>query len=135
MDNLDALPVVGHTLDHWLVYDIPASITALAENAAASLPFGAKHGTNAADGEGYLQPCPPSGSGANRYYFRLYALDTADLNPTHINKIGIEARGAVALGLDKLAAAPVPYLHRPGAAGALGISPSNSRYSTGCSSV
>jgi|GEM_PF-848279 len=93
MYDPDAIPVVGYTYDHWLIYDIPASIKALSENAGASgganLPAGAKHGINSVPGNQYGGPCPPSGN--HRYYFRLYALDIANLTPVNTNKAGIEA--------------------------------------------
>jgi Raf kinase inhibitor-like YbhB/YbcL family protein len=90
-DNLDSVPVSGFALDHWLVYDIPSTETGLSENAAANLPSGAKHGTNREGKDEYSGPCAPDGSGINRYYFRLYALNIANLNPIQTNKVGIQA--------------------------------------------
>jgi Raf kinase inhibitor-like YbhB/YbcL family protein len=91
MDNLDALLSKGYSLDHWLIYDLPASTAALSENAAAGIPSGAKQGTNSEGAAGYLKPCPPSGAPVTRYSFKLYALDIAALNPSHTNKAGIQA--------------------------------------------
>jgi Raf kinase inhibitor-like YbhB/YbcL family protein len=60
---------------HWVIYNIPASVTRLAENAAQSgLPSGAMHGTNDWGKQTYGGPCPPIGR--HRYFFKLYALDT-----------------------------------------------------------
>lgn len=60
---------------HWVVYNIPASVTSLAENAAKTgLPSGAMHGTNDWGKQAYGGPCPPIGR--HRYFFKLYALDT-----------------------------------------------------------
>lgn len=60
---------------HWVIYNIPASVTRLAENAAQTgLPSGAMHGTNDWGKQTYGGPCPPIGR--HRYFFKLYALDT-----------------------------------------------------------
>jgi len=60
---------------HWVVYDIPPGVTALAENAtAAGLPAGALEGKNDWKTAGYRGPCPPIGR--HRYFHKLYALDT-----------------------------------------------------------
>jgi len=68
---------------HWVIYDLPANTTELAENMPKSqqLPNGAKQGVNDFRRTGYGGPCPPSGK-PHRYYFKLYALDTKlDLKP------------------------------------------------------
>ena len=60
---------------HWVVYNIPASVTRLPENAAKSgLPAGAMQGTNDWGKQTYGGPCPPIGR--HHYHFKLYALDT-----------------------------------------------------------
>lgn len=59
---------------HWVVYNIPAAVAALAENASsAALPSGAVEGRNDFKRSRYGGPCPPIGR--HRYYFKLYALD------------------------------------------------------------
>ena len=61
---------------HWLLYDIPASVHSLEEGYK---PAGATHtGTNDFGKHGYGGPCPPGGT--HRYFFKLYALDTATLS-------------------------------------------------------
>ncbi len=58
---------------HWIVYNIPATVHALPENAArAALPAGALSGRNDWGKTGYGGPCPPVGQ--HRYFHRLYAL-------------------------------------------------------------
>jgi Raf kinase inhibitor-like YbhB/YbcL family protein len=59
---------------HWLLYDIPASITRVRENVPrqAQLADAALQGRNDSGELGYTGPCPPSGR--HRYYTRLYAL-------------------------------------------------------------
>jgi Raf kinase inhibitor-like YbhB/YbcL family protein len=59
---------------HWVVYDIPADVHVLPENAATQgLPPGTKQGLNDWKRVGYGGPCPPIGT--HRYFFKLYALD------------------------------------------------------------
>jgi hypothetical protein len=59
------------TFVHWVVWDIPPSVTKLpAEGARA----GYREGKNDDKGRGYSGPCPPVGR--HRYVFKLYALDT-----------------------------------------------------------
>jgi len=58
------------TFVHWVVFNIPPSTTAIPENGVPG-----EQGTNSARGKGYTSPCPPSGT--HRYFFKLYALDTA----------------------------------------------------------
>ena len=60
---------------HWVLYDIPAGATALAEAVKPSaLPAGTREGTNDWGRAGYGGPCPPIGR--HRYFFKIYALDT-----------------------------------------------------------
>jgi Raf kinase inhibitor-like YbhB/YbcL family protein len=62
------------TYVHWVLYDIPASITSFDEGASTHLPAGARDGTNDWKRTGYGGPCPPTGR--HRYFFKLYVLDT-----------------------------------------------------------
>ena len=63
------------TFVHWVAYNIPASVTALAEGAGkGTMPPGSKDGMNGAHKPGYTPPCPPIGR--HRYFFKLSALDT-----------------------------------------------------------
>jgi Raf kinase inhibitor-like YbhB/YbcL family protein len=74
---------------HWVLYDIPASAHALAENVQASaLPPGTKQGTNDWKRTGYGGPCPPIGR--HRYFFKLYALDTVLPDLGGANKPALE---------------------------------------------
>jgi Raf kinase inhibitor-like YbhB/YbcL family protein len=59
---------------HWVVFDIPATTTELAEGAASKLPNGAKTGVNDWKKASYGGPCPPIGR--HRYFHKVYALDT-----------------------------------------------------------
>ena len=61
---------------HWVMWDLPASKHALAENVAREeqLGDGSHQGRNSFNRTGYNGPCPPPGQ-THRYFFRLYALD------------------------------------------------------------
>ena len=66
MDDPDA---PNGLFTHWLAWNLPPDI---------NVPEGRKNnmnGTNSAATVGYYGPCPPSGS--HRYYFYVYALDSA----------------------------------------------------------
>jgi hypothetical protein len=61
---------------HWVLHNIPATATGIPENASKSgLPKGAVQGKNDWGKAEYGGPCPPIGR--HRYFFKLYALDTA----------------------------------------------------------
>ena len=57
---------------HWLLYNLPASSSGLAEG-VPSLPAGTLDGLNDWKRTGYGGPCPPIGR--HRYFHKLYALD------------------------------------------------------------
>lgn len=64
---------------HWLIYNIPADTTGLAEGVprepTLQAPPGALQGKNSWDQVGYRGPAPPQGHGTHHYHFKLYALD------------------------------------------------------------
>jgi hypothetical protein len=57
---------------HWVLYDIPSSVSALAEGMQ-----GYTSGANSFGKPGYGGPMPPEGHGVHHYYFWLLALDKA----------------------------------------------------------
>jgi len=57
---------------HWLVWNIPASASVLAEG---EVPHGAVEGKNSFGNARYDGPAPPSGT--HRYFFHISALDTS----------------------------------------------------------
>lgn len=62
------------TWHHWLVYEIPAKLSGLSEDAnPKAVSTAIEHGLNSWQRIGYGGPCPPSGR--HRYVFHLYALD------------------------------------------------------------
>jgi Raf kinase inhibitor-like YbhB/YbcL family protein len=65
------------TWNHWLLYDLPASVHSLAQGfkpGQAGLS-----GTNDFGKPGYGGPCPPKGHGPHRYFFKLYAVGVSAL--------------------------------------------------------
>uniref|UniRef100_A0A7S3LD75 YbhB/YbcL family Raf kinase inhibitor-like protein n=1 Tax=Amphora coffeiformis TaxID=265554 RepID=A0A7S3LD75_9STRA len=68
---------------HWIVYDIPASVTSLASGAGTPgsglLPKGAKTLKNDAGFAGFLGAAPPPGHGSHRYIFCVTALPVETL--------------------------------------------------------
>lgn len=72
MDDPDA---PGGTFTHWVLFDIPATTSRLAEaDKITGISGQTSFGRN-----GYGGPCPPRGRGAHRYFFNLYALDVDSL--------------------------------------------------------
>jgi hypothetical protein len=60
---------------HWVVVDIPATTTSLAQGAGSGkLPGGARHLENSNGNASYHGPCPPAGSGVHHYQITLWAL-------------------------------------------------------------
>lgn len=79
------------TWDHWIVYNIAASVDSLAEGVSpgGGLPDGCVEGENSWGRADYGGPCPPGGT--HRYMFRLYALDTVlDLGSRSVGKKLVE---------------------------------------------
>ena len=66
----------GRTFTHWVVYNIPGTVTGFEEGMSAFeiLKTGASQGKNDFGQAGYGGPCPPPGK-AHHYHFRLYAID------------------------------------------------------------
>lgn len=62
---------------HWLVFNIPASVHRLTENASArnNLPKGAVESINDYGRTAFGGACPPKGEKAHRYVLTVYALD------------------------------------------------------------
>lgn len=66
----------GRTWDHWVLYDLPATASALPEGVRTDdrPDAGGVQGVNDFKKVGWAGPCPPPGK-PHRYVFRLYALD------------------------------------------------------------
>jgi len=74
---------------HWVVYDIPSTMTRLRENIPATetkLDSGAMQGLNVRKTAGYLGPKPPAGQ-THPYHFEVFALNTRlNLDPAKADR-------------------------------------------------
>ena len=80
---------------HWVAYDIPATVTSLAEGGSKAMPAGSRDGLNDWQRTGYGGPCPPVGR--HRYFHKLYALDAVlpDLGKPDKKKLEAAMQGHV----------------------------------------
>lgn len=90
---------------HWVVYDIPVSVTSLETDAGnpdkSKLPKGAKALKNDAGFAGFLGAAPPPGHGDHRYIFCVSAMPVENLpidentSPSvcHFNMFGVGVKG------------------------------------------
>ena len=78
---------------HWVLFDIPGSVTELATGAAsgdaAGIPDGAIHARNDTGNRCYTGPFPPPGHGPHRYLFAVHALS--------VDTLGLDASVAPAV--------------------------------------
>ena len=81
----------GKTWVHWVVYNLPPSVTQLPEAfpAERQQADGTRQGLTDFGRVGYGGPCPPSGT--HRYFFKLYALDGELTLPPGATKAQVEA--------------------------------------------
>lgn len=68
-DDPDAVPVAGYVWDHWILYNIPATVRSIPENTSVGTEVTTSFGSAK-----YGGPCPPNGE--HKYFFKLYALNT-----------------------------------------------------------
>ncbi|MFA5942560.1 MAG: YbhB/YbcL family Raf kinase inhibitor-like protein [Candidatus Paceibacterota bacterium] len=80
MDDPDIPKAVKESLgievfDHWVLYNIPMSVTEIPESASTKTGYGIA-GLNSSGSVGYVGPCPPlhHEPSEHRYIFSLYAL-------------------------------------------------------------
>lgn len=78
MDDPEAVPVAGHTWEHWLVFNISPDLSKIP---AGWEPEDAVVGYNDFVDTGWGGPSPPEG--AHRYHFKLFAIaDELDYGPS-----------------------------------------------------
>ncbi|WP_445505254.1 YbhB/YbcL family Raf kinase inhibitor-like protein [Microvirga sp. G4-2] len=68
------------TFRHWAMYNIPATITGLPEDAPDQGRSGVGEGVNGFGNARYDGPQPPKGHGPHHYHFKLAALDVPQLD-------------------------------------------------------
>lgn len=103
---------------HWVMYNIPASITALPAGVGnprglgllggRNAPSGSVQGTTDSGTKGYGGPCPPVGDKPHHYHFTVFALK--------VDKLGVPGNATAAmvgfnLNANKLATARVTGLY------------------------
>jgi Raf kinase inhibitor-like YbhB/YbcL family protein len=91
---------------HWIVYNIPASVTELALGAGGGerLPAGAVQARTDFGSAGYGGPCPPPGDRPHHYVFTVYALKTEKLDvPANASAAPV----AFSINANKLASASI----------------------------
>jgi Raf kinase inhibitor-like YbhB/YbcL family protein len=79
------------TFTHWVLYDIPAAVSSLAEG---QKPGWTGHsGLNDFGRVGYGGPCPPRGHGPHRYVFTLSAMNVETLGLVEgASRVQVEVR-------------------------------------------
>jgi Raf kinase inhibitor-like YbhB/YbcL family protein len=76
----------GAGVTHWLLYNIPATVTTLA--AGAGSPELYTGGKNVWDRIGFSGPCTSIGEAPHHYVITLFALDTAAAVPSGLDRDG-----------------------------------------------
>lgn len=76
---------------HWIVYDVPASVTSLPGGAGIKVPLadGIQQGRNDYGTKTFGGACPPKGDKAHRYVFTVFALK--------VDKLDVPADASAAL--------------------------------------
>jgi Raf kinase inhibitor-like YbhB/YbcL family protein len=67
---------------HWMIYNIPATVTSLAAGAGngRNAPSGSAEGPTDFGTKGYGGPCPPVGDKPHHYHITVFALKTDKIN-------------------------------------------------------
>jgi Raf kinase inhibitor-like YbhB/YbcL family protein len=79
----------GLGVNHWVLYNIPASATGISAAEIAAGKDTPGRGTN--DFIGYRAPCPPVGGGPHHYIVTLFALDAPPSMPAGLDHDGVVA--------------------------------------------
>jgi Raf kinase inhibitor-like YbhB/YbcL family protein len=76
---------------HWLVYDVPLTVTALDDaSQGGSLPPGAQVGRNMQGADAYAPLHPLPGDKPHHYYFEVFALDAPPTVPANADLAALE---------------------------------------------
>ena len=82
----------GHGFFHWVLFDMPSTVTHLATDAgnpdSHAFVAGAVSGRSDFSFSHYGGPCPPKGDKPHRYTFTVYALDVPKLAEADANTTG-----------------------------------------------
>ena len=109
----DVTPGISQGYLHWVIYDIPGSVTSLPENVpigyAPTAPAGAHQAPIWNNTVGFNGPCAPSGT--NTYELTVYALDVATLPGLSMSSTG--ANVVTAIDAHKLASAKLTIMSMP----------------------
>ena len=79
LTEFDTDAPTGSGFWHWILFNIPATVTSLALGAGAAPPAASITGYNDYGASAYGGPCPPIGAGQHHYYFTITALNVATL--------------------------------------------------------
>jgi Raf kinase inhibitor-like YbhB/YbcL family protein len=78
------VPETGSGWWHWVVYDVPASVSSLPKGAGAEhssiLPAGTRQGRSDLGNDAYHGPCPDKGQPPHHYRFTIYAVSVEKLD-------------------------------------------------------
>jgi Raf kinase inhibitor-like YbhB/YbcL family protein len=89
----------GYGFVHWVLYNIPGSVTSLPEGGGGAFT----NGVTDFDQSGYGGPMPPEGHGTHHYYFWVFALDTeTDLEPGLTMEALLEKIEPHVIGMNRL---------------------------------
>lgn len=102
MRDLDFNASGGEPFVHWVVYNIPSTVTSLSQGAATNLPTGAANGPTDFDppitAGGYGGPCPTAGSASHTYEFKVWALTIDDL--TRDTSVNVNSLSSLLAGIE-----------------------------------
>lgn len=79
----------GLGVSHWVLYNIPASVTSLGRGEGAGPAAKYSPGKGTGDWMGYRGPCPPPGDPAHHYTIVVYALDLPPTLPPGLDRDGL----------------------------------------------
>jgi Raf kinase inhibitor-like YbhB/YbcL family protein len=81
----------GLGVSHWVLYNIPGTVTSLARGDGEGPNAKYTPGKNTANGVGYRGPCPGVGDAPHHYTLIVYALDLPPTLPAGLDREGLFA--------------------------------------------